>query len=98
MFIVFYTVKTVFVYVFMTCSTSFYLCGTQKDPGNVCIYAWMFYVCMHVGKYRHVFCVGFCSSTLTFLCVHVTVVEDHVSCCCNCCYCCCCWWCYNITY
>jgi len=41
MFIVFYTVKTVFMYVFMTCSTSHYLCGTQKDPGNVCIYACM---------------------------------------------------------
>jgi hypothetical protein len=37
MFIVLYTVKTVYICVFMTCCTS-YCCETLTDPRNVCIW------------------------------------------------------------
>jgi len=39
MFKVFYTVKIVYICVFMTSSTSYCLCDTFTDPWNLCIYA-----------------------------------------------------------
>jgi hypothetical protein len=38
MFIVFYTVKIVYICVFMTCSTSYCLCDTLMNSWNVCMY------------------------------------------------------------
>ena len=50
MFLVFYTVKIVYICVCMTCSASYCLCDTRMDPWNVCIYVCM-YVCMYVSDF-----------------------------------------------
>jgi hypothetical protein len=47
MFVVFYAVEIVYICIFMTCFTSYCLCGTLLDPWNVCIYAHM---CVIVNK------------------------------------------------
>jgi len=41
MCLVFYTVKIVYIYVFMTCSTPCCLCDTLMDPWNICMYVCM---------------------------------------------------------
>jgi hypothetical protein len=47
MFIVFYTVKIVYICVFMTLFTSYCLCDMLMDPQNVCIY-----LHIHVCRYQ----------------------------------------------
>jgi hypothetical protein len=58
MFVVFYTVKIVYICVFMTCSTSCHLCDTHMDPRNVraCVYVCgcIMYVCMCVCVYMYI--------------------------------------------
>jgi len=44
MFIVFYTVKIVYICVYMTCSTSCCLCDTLMDVWNVCMYVCIVYL------------------------------------------------------
>jgi hypothetical protein len=46
MFVVFYSVKIVYICVFMTCSTSYCLCLNLKIHGIVCMYVRM-YVCTY---------------------------------------------------
>jgi len=42
--VVFYTVKTAYICVFMTCSTSYSLCDEHMDQCNVCMYVFFFLV------------------------------------------------------
>jgi hypothetical protein len=74
MFVVFYIVKIVYICVFMTCSTSCYLCDTHMDPWNVracvCMYVCT-YVCMYV--YMHA-CMYLCMCVCMHACMHAQVV------------------------
>ena len=45
MFVVFCTLKFVYIYVFMICSKSYCLCDKFTDPWNVCIYIYI-YICV----------------------------------------------------
>ena len=50
MFIVFYTVKIVYICVFMACSASYWLCDIVMDPHNVCVCVYIYiyiYIYMH---------------------------------------------------
>jgi hypothetical protein len=49
LFVVFYTVKIMYICVFMICYTSFCLCDTLMDPWNECVCVCMcMYVCMYM--------------------------------------------------
>ena len=50
MFLVFYTVKIVYICVFMTFSTSYCLSDTLMDPRKVCTYVCV-YICMYYVQY-----------------------------------------------
>lgn len=71
MFIVFYSIKIMYICVFMTCSTPYCPCGTLMDPWNVhvcvcacvCTYAYT-YACMYVYVCTHL--------------VHSTTVCHHI--------------------
>ena len=60
---VFYTVKIVYICVFVTCSTSYCLCDTRKDPWKVCMcvcmYVCIMYVCMYYVVYMYYVCVTY---------------------------------------
>jgi len=52
MFIVFYTVKIVYICICMTCSTSYCLCDTVMNPWNMCICKYVrVCVCMYVSDF-----------------------------------------------
>ena len=69
MFTVPYTVKIVYICVFMTHSTSYCLCDTHMDPVNVHMYVCM-YVCMHECTY---ICVCVCMYACTHVCRYVSM-------------------------
>jgi hypothetical protein len=41
MLIVFYTVRTVYIFVFMSVYTSYCLCNKLTDPWNICMYMYV---------------------------------------------------------
>jgi hypothetical protein len=67
MFLVFCALKIVYICVFMTCSTSNFLCDTPMGPLNVCMHICMYvyvrmYNCMCMLSTGEVGRQGFCSA------------------------------------